>query len=260
MNGPTPIEVILLGTGTSHGVPMIGCDCAVCTSDDPRDKRTRPSAHLRFENVELLIDTAPELRLQCIANDIKRVDAVLFTHHHADHVAGLDDLRRFNWLMQKAVPLYGTRRTLENLRRMFAYAFEHAPDSPHSRPSIELHEIDEQPFEYRGVSVLPSPLLHGKMPVFGFRFGRFAYCTDCSFIPEESFERLRGVEVLVLSALRKSPHPAHFTIEQAVEAAKRIGAERTYFTHMTHQLGHEETNRELPDGVRLGHDGLRIEM
>lgn len=254
------IEVILLGTGTSHGVPMIGCDCAVCSSSDPHDKRTRPSAYVRFPEASFLLDTAPELRLQCIANDVTRVDAVLFTHHHADHVAGLDDLRRFNWLMQRAVPVYGSRRTLENIRRMFLYAFEHAPDSPHSRPAVELHELDGRPFELCGVDIVPIPLLHGRMHVFGFRFGRFAYCTDCSEIPEDSLARLRGVEVLVLGALRKTPHPAHFTIAQAVEAAQRVGAARTYFTHMTHQLGHEETNRELPAGMQLGHDGLRIEM
>jgi len=258
MGGRIPVEVIILGSGTSHGVPMIGCECAVCTSNDPRDKRTRPSAHVRYGDVCLLIDTAVELRLQCLANDITRVDAVLFTHHHADHVSGLDDLRRFNWLMKKAIPLYGSKRTLENIRRMFVYAFEHAPDSPHSRPSIELHEIDDRPFTIGGRTIVPIPLWHGQMPVYGFRFGPFAYCTDVSQIPESSFDLLRGVEALVLGALRKSPHPAHFTVEEAVEAARRIGAKQTYFTHMTHQLGHEATNRELPEGFELAYDGLRF--
>ncbi|RME39283.1 MAG: MBL fold metallo-hydrolase [Planctomycetota bacterium] len=256
---PPACSVVVLGSGTSHGVPMIGCTCAVCTSSDPHDRRTRPSVYVRVGDTSLLIDTAPELRLQCIAHGIDRVDAVLFTHHHADHVAGLDDLRRFNWLMGRPIPLYGTARTLENIKRMFLYAFEPATDSPHSCPEIELHPIDEQPFSIDGVRIVPVPLLHGRMPVLGFRIGPFAYCTDCSEIPTSSLDRLEGVQVLILDALRKTPHPAHFNLEQAVETARRIGAERTYFTHMTHQLPHAATNRELPEGMALAHDGLRIE-
>jgi phosphoribosyl 1,2-cyclic phosphate phosphodiesterase len=210
-------------------------------------------------DTHILVDTATELRLQCIAQGIRRVDAVLFTHHHADHVTGLDDLRRFNWLMKQAVPLYGTERTLAALRRMYVYAFEHAPQSPHSRPLLELNLIDASPLEIRGERIVPIPLMHGPMPVLGYRFGRFAYCTDCSHIPEDSFDLLKGLDVLVLSALRHSPHPAHFTLAEAVEAARRIGAGRTYFTHTTHQLGYESTNASLPDGMELAYDGLRIE-
>ena len=171
---PTPAEVIMLGTGTSHGVPMIGCDCAVCTSADPHDKRTRPSIFLRYGDVRILVDTTPELRLQCIANGINRIDAVLFTHHHADHVAGLDDLRRFNWLMKKPTPCYGSARTLENIKRMYLYAFEAAHDSPHSRPQLKLHEIDDRPFTIEQKNIIPIPVIHGKLPVLGFRFGKFA--------------------------------------------------------------------------------------
>lgn len=260
----TAVEVIVLGSGTSHGVPMIGCGCAVCASSDPRDKRTRPSIYVRMGEVRMLVDTSPELRLQCLANDIRTVDAVLFTHHHADHVAGLDDLRRFNWIMKRAMPCYGTQRTLNGLRRMFSYAFEAAADSPHSRPQLELREIAEGPFEVGGAAagsgelVIPIPLMHGPMPVLGFRFGRFAYCTDCSVIPPESFELLGGLEVLILDALRPTPHPTHFSLEQAVETAQRIGAGRTYFTHMAHQLKHAETNAGLPDGMELAYDGLRL--
>lgn len=258
MNLDGSVEVLILGSGTSHGVPMIGCDCAVCRSEDPRDKRTRPSILVRTSLQCLLVDTAPELRLQCISNGVNRVDAVLYTHHHADHVAGLDDLRRFNWLMQKAVPLYGTERTLTNLRRMFHYAFEPAPDSPHSRPQLDLHPIDERPFTVGGETVVPIPLMHGPLPVLGFRVGRFAYCTDCSSVPAASMDLLRDLDVLVLDALRHDSHPAHFSLEQAIEAAGRIGAARTFFTHMTHQLGHEATNRGLPDGMALAYDGLRL--
>lgn len=252
------MDIIMLGSGTSHGVPMIGCRCGVCASDDPRDHRTRPSVWVRCGDAHLLIDTAPELRLQCLAQGIDRVDAVLFTHHHADHVSGLDDVRRFNHLSKRRVPAYGMARTLEGLRRMFSYAFEDAPNSPHSKPEIDLIPIDETPFEVRGVQVMPIPLMHGPMPVLGFRVGSFAYCTDCSVIPEESFARLAGVEVLILDALRRRPHPTHFSLDEAVAAARRIGARHTYFTHIAHELPHAATNAELPEGMALGHDGLRI--
>lgn len=254
------MEVVVLGSGTSHGVPMIGCDCAVCTSTDERDKRSRPSIWVRVGKTRFLIDTAPELRLQCVANGIDRVDAVLFTHHHADHVTGLDDLRRFNWLMKKPVPCYGTDRTLKGLSNMFSYAFREAHDSPHSRPHLELHTIDDSPFHVGGVEVIPIPMMHGPLPVVGFRFGRFAYCTDCSFIPEESFAKLEGLDALILDALRSTPHPAHFNLEQAVEAAGRIAAKQTYFTHIAHELSHKDTNAKLPDGMALAHDGLRIAL
>lgn len=253
------VEAVILGCGTSHGVPMIGCDCPVCTSNHPRDRRTRTSCHVRLGDTHLLIDTAPELRLQCVANGINRVDAVLFTHHHADHVAGLDDLRRFNWLSKREVPCYGTERTLNGLRRMFSYAFEPQGDSPHSRPQLSLVTIEAAPFDIGGERIIPLPLWHGQMPVLGFRFGRFAYCTDCHLIPEESLVLLRDLEVLVLGALRHAPHPAHYTLAEAVEMARRIGATRTYFTHTTHQLGYVETNASLPEGMELAYDGLRIE-
>lgn len=253
------IEVIVLGSGTSHGVPMIGCECAVCTSTDPRDRRTRPCIFVQHGDLRLLVDTATELRLQCVANGISRVDAVLFTHHHADHVAGLDDLRRFNHSSKAPVPLYGTERTLAGIRKMFSYAFDPPPpDSPHSRPSITLHSIGDEPFEIGGRTITPIPLIHGKMPVMGYRFGAFAYCTDCSEIPDSSFDRLRGLDVLILDALRRDPHPAHFNLHQAIAAARRIGARRTYFTHMAHQLKHAETNAELPVGMELAYDGLRV--
>lgn len=253
-------EVVLLGTGTSHGVPMIGCDCPVCTSPDPKDKRTRPSIYVGYRGARILVDTAPELRLQCIANDIRALDAVLFTHNHADHVLGLDDLRRFNWLMRGPVRCYGTERTLGGIRRMFSYAFDSDPGSPHSRPHLELCPIASEPFMIGDARIVPIPVMHGPMPVLGFRFGAFAYCTDCNQIPDSSLDLLQSLDVLVLDALRKAPHPAHFSLEEAVNMAKRIGARQTYFTHMAHQLKHAEVNATLPPNMALGFDGQRIRV
>lgn len=252
------IRLTILGSGTSHGVPMIGCDCATCLSDDPRDKRTRPSAFFTIDEQNILIDTSPELRLQAIRSGLHSVAAVLYTHHHADHVTGLDDLRVFNQWQRQALHVHATETTLARLASMFAYAFEDDPDYPSAKPTLLTHEIDG-PFEVAGVTVTPVPLLHGKLPVLGFRIGDVAYCTDCSEIPESSFPLLRGLDVLILDGLRHTPHPTHFTVAQAIEAAGRIGAGRTYLTHIAHQLRHEETCRELPDGITLAYDGLVIE-
>lgn len=251
------LNVTILGSGTSHGVPMIACDCAVCLSSDPHDKRTRPSIVIRYGSTSLLVDTSPELRLQCLANDVRRADAVLYTHHHIDHVAGLDDLRRFNWVQDQALPCYGQAETLERLRTMFTYVFDHVSDYPSAKPRLTLHEING-PFEIGGRTITPIPLLHGNLAVLGFRVGNFAYCTDVSKIPESSWPLLEGLDVLVLDALRKRPHPTHFNLDQAVEHAHKIGAKRTYFTHIAHELPHAETNRQLPKGMALAHDGLVI--
>lgn len=247
----------MMGTGTSHGIPMIGCRCPVCTSDDPRDKRMRSSALVEMGGRSFLIDTTPELRMQCLACNITRVDAVLYTHDHADHVAGLDDLRRFNVLQGTSIIAYGDENTTLSLRRMFPYAFEHKPDYPSTKPQLELAVIKGS-FEAFGVPIIPIPLLHGKMPVLGFRFGGFAYCTDVSFIPEESYRLLEGLDVLVLDALRLRPHPTHFNLEQAIVVARRIGAIRTYFTHIAHELAHETTNARLSKGMMLAYDGQII--
>ncbi len=254
------MKVTVLGSGTSHGVPMIACDCAVCTSSDPRDRRTRPSVYLDFGARGILIDTSPELRLQCLACGVRRCDAVLYTHHHIDHIAGLDDLRRFNWLQENAtLPCFAREDTIARLRQMFAYVFEHDPEYPSYKPKLELVRIDG-PFEVFGVRVTPLPLLHGKMPVLGFRIGRFAYCTDVSEIPPSSWELLEGLDVLILDALRRRAHPTHFSLDQAVEAARRIGAKRTYFTHIAHELPHAATNATLPAGMELAYDGLSFRV
>ena len=253
------MRVIFLGTGTSHGIPMIGCECPVCTSADPRDKRTRVSIVVEYDGHSILIDTGPELRLQCVANNIRTCDAVLFTHHHADHIVGLDDLRRFNWLQARPIECYGMPATLYRLKQMFDYAFRHDPEYASAKPHL-VERVIEGEFELFGRRVVPIPLLHGKMPVLGFRFGRFAYCTDCSAIPTESMDRLTGLDVLVLDALRVRPHPTHFNLEQAVHHARQIGAHRTLFTHIAHELMHEPTNDRLPAGIQLAHDGLVVHV
>jgi phosphoribosyl 1,2-cyclic phosphate phosphodiesterase len=252
-------RVILLGTGTSHGVPMIGCDCPVCTSPDAHDKRTRSSILFQLEGGSILVDTTPELRIQCLASNVSRVDAVLFTHAHADHVTGLDDLRRFNWLQRAPLTCYGDAETIRTVERMFPYAFDHKQPYISSKPQLHLAEIDG-PLELCGETVISIPLFHGPMPVLGFRIGPFAYCTDCSVIPESSFDLLKDLDVLVLDALRHKPHPTHFTLEQAVEAAKQIGAKQTFFTHIAHELGHESTNARLPTGMALGYDGQTLDL
>jgi len=237
---------------------MIGCDCAVCRSPDPRDRRMRPSVLFSFDSSQVLVDTGPELRLQALAQDVRQVDAICLTHHHADHVVGLDDVRRFNWLGGGAIPVYGNAETIRGVRTMFPYAFRDDPDYPSSKPNL-LPRVVAGPFEVGGRAVIPIPLLHGRMPVLGYRIGDVAYCTDCSEIPEASRRLLRGLEVLILDALRRRPHPTHFNLEQAVEVAREIGARKTYFTHIAHELGHAQTNAELPDGMELAWDGLVCE-
>ncbi len=249
------LKLTILGSGTSHGIPMIGCDCRVCASSDPRDKRTRTSAVFEVAGRRILVDTGPELRLQCVACGIADVDAVVYTHHHADHVVGLDDVRIFNHRRGRALPIYASAATLARLRSMFAYAFEHDPEYPSAKPELEPIEI-RGPFEIAGIPLRPIPYRHGPLEVLGFRIGNAAYCPDCSFVPDESRALLRGLDVLVLDALRRRPHPTHFNLEQAVEESRRIGAERTWFTHIAHELLHAETNAELPAGMELAYDGL----
>lgn len=253
-------RVTFLGTGTSHGVPMIGCRCAVCRSTDSRDRRSRPSIHLAVEDgPSILVDTATDLRAQALANDITRVDAVLFTHAHADHVMGLDEVRRFNVLSGRRIPMYADARTGAELRRIFAYAFDPPAFQGGGIPEVSLHPIDG-PLAVQGLDVVPVPVMHGPTPVLGFRVGRFAYLTDCNAIPEPSFALLEGLDVLVLDALRHKPHPTHFSLSEAVTVATRIGARQTFFTHICHDLPHAATNATLPAGMALAFDGQTIDV
>ncbi len=253
-------RVTFLGTGTSHGVPMIGCRCAVCRSDDPRDRRLRPSIHIAVDGgPHVLVDTATDLRQQALTHDITRVDAVLFTHSHADHVMGLDELRRFTLTPGRRLPIYADAKTGGELRRIFSYAFG-APAGPGGGvPQLALAEIDG-PFVVDGLAVQPVPVMHGPQPILGFRIGGFAYLTDCNHVPEASMALLTGLDVLVLDALRHRPHPTHFTLADAVEVATRIGARETFFTHICHDLPHAATNATLPAGMALGYDGQVVQL
>ena len=250
----------MLGTGTSHGVPMIGCNCATCRSTDPRDRRLRPSIYIDVPDyAQLLVDTATDLRQQALRHDISHVDAVLFTHAHADHILGLDDLRSFNALQGTPIPCYANREAWETIRRQFSYVFEGPLQLGGGVPQLTTNEI-RAPFFIRGVRIVPVPLWHGKLPILGFRFGNFAYLTDCNRIPDEAWPLVDGVEFLVLDALRDEPHETHFTLGEAVAAAQRIGPHRAYFTHMTHDLPHAKTNARLPRGIELAYDGLVLDI
>jgi phosphoribosyl 1,2-cyclic phosphate phosphodiesterase len=252
------VELLFLGTGTSAGVPMIGCHCPVCDSTDPRDKRTRPSVLMSYNDTKVLVDTSPELRLQCVANRVDRIDAVVFTHAHADHIMGLDDVRRFNAINGRPMPAYAEPQAHRAIQECFGYAFR-APDPSTTlfRPHLIPHNITT-PFEIGGVTWTPVRLFHGEMPVLGFRVGNLAYCTDVSRIPDESFDLLRDLDVLVLDALQHRKHTTHFTVEEAIAASQRVKPKQTYFTHIAHGLSHAETNRSLPPTFQLAHDGLRI--
>ncbi len=249
--------VEVLGSGTSMGVPVVGCDCAVCRSGDPRDKRLRTSVLVRIRGVHLLIDTSVDFRQQALRSGIKHLDAVLYTHHHVDHILGMDDLRSLNFFTGRDIPIYATRYTLENIRRVFAYVFE-SETVVSDIPRVIPREITHRSFRVAGVTVQPVPVLHGDLPILGFRIGKFAYCTDVSHIPEESMALLEGLEVLLLGALRRKPHPTHFSLSQAVDAARRVKARSTYLIHMSHDLGHAQTEAQLPENIRLAYDGLTL--
>jgi len=254
------VELLFLGTGTSAGVPMIGCRCDVCRSSDPHDKRTRPSVIISRGGRRVLVDTTPELRLQCVTHGVESIDALVYTHAHADHVMGLDDVRRFNAIKQGPLDVWADERTFASLVLCFGYAFrEPEPETKLFRPHLVRRTIEPpERFEAGGMTWTPVPLMHGDLPVLGFRVGRLAYCTDVSEIPESSFALLEGLDVLVLDALQHRKHTTHFSLEEAVEAARRIGARQTLFTHIAHALGHEATNATLPPNMRLAYDGQRV--
>ena len=267
----------VLGSGTSHGVPSIGCDCAVCHSTDPRDRRTRPSILIELLDARdaggrapvgstianavryILVDTATDLRAQALACDVRRVDAILFTHSHADHVLGLDEVRRYNAMQRSPIGCYGDAQTLADLRCIFSYIFEPPRQRGGGLPELTLFNI-AGPFTMGGVEIVPVPLFHGRLPVLGFRIGRFAYLTDCNRIPDESWLLLDGVRVVILDALRDRPHSTHFSVSEALDVLARLKPERAYFTHICHDLPHAATCARLPHGVELSYDGLVLNI
>jgi len=252
------MEILFMGSGTSMGVPTIGCDCAVCVSGNPRNKRTRPSLLVRTEGKDLLIDTAVDLRAQAIREKLKKIDAVLYTHSHADHILGLDDLRPFNFWQKMHIPCFGNQPTMESICDTFKYVFTD-PQPGGSMPRIEPHVIDG-PFDIDGVRIIPLPELHGRMHVLGYRIGRLSYITDCSEIPADTYSLLKGTAVLVLGVLRYAPHPTHLNFDKALEIIDRVQPQYAFFTHISHDFDHERTNGELPPHVRLSYDGLKFEL
>lgn len=251
------IGLTFLGTGTSQGVPVIGCGCGVCTSTDLRDARLRTSAMLELGEQCYVIDSGPDFRQQMLREGVQRLDGIVYTHEHKDHVAGMDDVRAFNYIQGRDVRLFATERVEAALRREFHYAFDGDPYP--GVPRVSLHRIDERPFRLGGATWWPLPLRHLSLPVLGFRVGGVGYVTDANYLEEEAWERLDGVDTLVINALRRAPHPSHFTLEEALEVVERVQPRQAYLIHLSHQMGrHAELSAELPAGVACAYDGLQV--
>ena len=255
---PAPsVKITVLGSGTSVCVPTIGCDCAVCTSADPRDNRLRPSVLIGYGEHNVVIDTTPDFRTQALRARIRRLDAVLFTHAHADHMMGFDDVRPFNFHQSGDIPIYAAPNTMSAIQRAFPYVFDgvqKVTNIPHVDPRL----IDGSPFDVAGLEFLPIPILHGPQSIYGFRFGNAAYLTDHSEIPPSSMELLRGLDVIFLDALRYKPHPTHSTVDRSIRTAEELGVRRAFFTHIGHDLGHARAESMLPPHIRLAYDGLEV--
>jgi phosphoribosyl 1,2-cyclic phosphate phosphodiesterase len=252
------VKLTFLGTGTSQGIPVIACDCAVCTSADPRDNRLRTSAMLEVDDQVIVIDTGPDFRQQMLRAGVKHLDAVVFTHPHKDHIAGLDDIRAFNFRQNEDIDVYANAMTLRGLEREFYYVFEE--EKYPGVPSVNVCPIDEQPFKVGPTDFVPVTVMHHKMPVLGFRVGDVAYITDAKSISQDNLDKLRGLKVLVLNALRRTSHVSHFTLDEAIAIAQDLGAESTYLTHLSHLMGrHADIVQELPAGIHIAYDGLVVE-
>ena len=252
------MKITFLGTGTSYGVPMVGCECRVCTSDNPKNSRTRSSIIISEGEYNILIDAATELRIQCLKNGVKRLDAVLLTHSHADHVLGFDDLRHFNRIQKTNIPVYGSVETVNNVYKMFSYAFKEVLSNG-SKPKVTLMPINGK-LDLFGREVIPVDVMHGQEVVTAYRFDKFAYITDVSQIPQNSVEKLKGLDLLIIAALRNTPHEKHLSIEQAISMVDVLKPKQTFFTHIAHEIEHEETNNNLPSGIKLAYDGLSVEV
>ena len=260
------MKVTVLGSGTSQGVPIVGCKCPACTSNDPKDKRLRVSVYIETDvnindkPLRILIDTSPDFRQQMLVNDITDIDAVLYTHYHIDHIMGLDDIRQINQLHRKHVELYANTETAGKLRQAFSYIFDENTYKGGGIPLVNLHEIDLNPFDVLGQNVIPIEYKHGPTTVYGFRIGDFAYLTDCNFIPESEFRKLEGLKVLIIDALRYRKHETHYSVDEAIAVSQRINAGHTYFTHMTHDIVHAEASSKLPANIEFACDGLIFEI
>lgn len=249
--------ITFLGTGTSQGVPVIGCNCQVCASTDPKDKRLRSSVHILANGLSIVIDTGPDFRQQMLRENIKELDAVLFTHHHKDHVAGMDDIRSYNFLLRKTIPVYANHTTKEQLVKEFEYVFE--PNGYGGGPKVFINEIDGGAFYLKDLEITPIEVLHDKLLVYGFKIGDFTYITDANYISDKELEKIRGSKFLVLNALQRNPHPSHFTLEEALEQIRKINPVHAYLTHISHNMGlHREVSKILPGNVHLAYDGLKL--
>jgi phosphoribosyl 1,2-cyclic phosphate phosphodiesterase len=256
---PPSCKITVLGSGTSVGVPTIGCHCDVCTSKDSRDKRLRPSILVSYEGRNVLIDTTPDLRTQALRARIDRLDAVIFTHSHADHLMGLDDVRPFNFRQGGQIPIFASPDTMAAIQRCFQYIFDGGKRETNV-PKLDARVLSGAPFDVFGMEFQPVPILHGTQTIYGFRFGGAAYLTDHSEIPEESMELLHDLDVLFLDALRYKPHPTHSTVDRSIRTVEKLSPQRAYFTHICHDLGHERAESMLPPHIRLAYDGLELEV
>jgi len=254
------MKIILLGSGTSQGVPIIGCNCKTCTSKNPKNKRLRASVYVETEDAKILIDTSIDFRQQMLRAGITDIDAVLFTHHHVDHIFGMDDLRQINQRLDKYIDIYGNNTTIEEIKITFRYIFDEELIRYKSVPLVNLNTIDNTPFYIKETKIIPIEVFHGRIKILGFRISNFAYLTDCSLIPESEYEKFENLDLLIVNALRRKPHPTHFNLEQAIEVAKLFKPKATYFTHLTHDINYEEINPTLPENINLGYDGLTIEL
>lgn len=252
------MKVTFLGTGTSQGIPVINCDCSVCRSDNPKNKRLRASVLIENKGIIIIIDTSPDFRQQLLRNPVDKIDAVLYTHVHADHIFGFDDLRRFNWMQKKRIPIYGNQYSINHLSNNFTYAFgtgDLMPGVPNLAPNIINGSV-----KIDSLNIIPIPLMHGEQEILGYRIENFAYCTDVSHIPDTTYALLENLDLLVLDALREKPHPTHFSLGEAIKQAQKINAGQTYFTHMNHCIDHEVHSANLPEKIYLAYDNLTIEL